>query len=67
MTAVCTCRSCHSYCYTADGGWTLCVNCLDAACTPYPTRAERRVWPEEADDFKCLKEVPVNRRDIGCG
>lgn len=40
--AHCACRDCMDICETADGGWTLCMLCLDASCTPWPREREDR-------------------------
>lgn len=32
----CTCRSCIRAAFTAPGGWTLCQQCMDADCSPWP-------------------------------
>ena len=46
----CACRDCFDECVTADGGWTLCLSCLDAGCTPY---TGQEVSPVEAE---CQRE-----------
>lgn len=45
----CSCRDCHEPVYTADGGWTLCEDCLWSGCTPHPTR------PSPYEDYSCQR------------
>lgn len=52
----CSCRACMDVCTTAaKGGWTLCWECLDAACTPYPPGTGP--WPgrRPAGEYECRR------------
>jgi len=49
----CTCRDCFEISFTAaDGGWSLCRECLDAACTPYDDLQRRSPF----EDYSCQRE-----------
>ncbi|OEJ24276.1 hypothetical protein AS594_07035 [Streptomyces agglomeratus] len=52
----CSCRDCIDVSTTAaKGGWTLCRECLDAACTPYPPGTGP--WPgrRPAGEYECQR------------
>lgn len=62
----CSCRDCRDVSATAaKGGWTLCRECLDAACTPYPPGTGP--WPgrRPTGDYECQR--PDSIRTCGCG
>lgn len=46
----CSCRDCFEISFTADGGWSLCRECLEAECTPF------RDGLEPASAFECQRE-----------
>ena len=51
----CSCRDCFDISFTAaDGGWTLCRECLDAACTPWPARRS------PFENYECQREDAYN-------
>ena len=53
----CSCRDCMDVCLTADdGGWTLCWECLDAGCTPWPGYRE----------FQPIGFSDIPASDYGC-
>lgn len=53
----CTCRDCLDISFTAaDGGWSLCRECLDAACAPYDDL--ERSSPYE--NYDCLRGDAYN-------
>lgn len=51
--APCSCRDCFEISITSDGGWTLCHDCLDAACTP---ATPEPIGGASGHEFECQRE-----------
>jgi hypothetical protein len=53
----CACRDCMDIAITAaEGGWTLCWECLEAGCTPLPPATGE--WPgrRPEGDYECQRD-----------